>query len=208
MLIDELKFDQKGLIPVVVQDHISGEVLMQAYMNRESLQKTLETGRSWFYSRSRGALWEKGATSGNIQKVKGIYVDCDGDCLLIKADQTGGACHTGNRSCFATSLWTLEDNSREADIGETLEKLYKIVEDRKENPVPGSYTCYLFDKGIDKMLKKVGEESTEVVIAAKNDDKKELVYEISDLLYHMTVLMSCKNITFGDIAAQLMDRFK
>ncbi|MHB1392744.1 MAG: bifunctional phosphoribosyl-AMP cyclohydrolase/phosphoribosyl-ATP diphosphatase HisIE [Clostridia bacterium] len=208
MLIDGIKFDEKGLVPAIVQDYKTGEVLMQAYMNEESLGKTLETGHSWFYSRSRDELWEKGATSGNTQEVKEILLDCDGDCLLLKIKQNGPACHTGNRSCFYRSLWADYDSVAAVNIGEVIEKLYIKVGDRKENPIPDSYTCYLFEKGIDKILKKVGEESTEVVIAAKNDNKKELIYEISDLLYHLTVLMKCKDVCFDDIAGELLKRFK
>ncbi len=209
MLNNEIKFNEKGLIPAIVQDYKTGEVLMQAYMNEESLGKTMEIGRTWFYSRSRNELWEKGATSGNAQVVKEILLDCDGDSLLIKVNQEGkAACHTGNRSCFYRSLWTASGNEKVADFGEITEKLYQKVEDRKENPVPGSYTCYLFEKGIDKILKKVGEESTEVVIAAKNNDKKEITYEISDLIYHLTVLMNYTNVTFKDIATELQNRFR
>ena len=209
MLNDEIKFNEKGLIPAIVQDYKTGEVLMQAYMNEESLGKTMETGRTWFYSRSRNELWKKGATSGNTQAVKEILLDCDGDSLLIKVEQNGkAACHTGNRSCFYRSLWTASGNEKAADFGEITKKLYRKVEDRKENPVSGSYTCYLFDKGIDKILKKVGEESTEVVIAAKNNDKKEITYEVSDLIYHLTVLMKYTGVTFEDIATELQNRFR
>ncbi len=206
MLIGEVKFNEKGLIPAIVQDYKTGQVLMQAYMNEDSLKRTLETGQSWFYSRSRDELWEKGATSGNIQYVKEILLDCDGDCLLIKVKQQGAACHTGNQSCFYRTLWAADDSTKTANIGEVLEKLYSKVGDRKENPLPDSYTCYLFDKGIDKILKKVGEESTEVVIAAKNDNKNEIVYEISDLIYHLTVLMNYTGVHPDDIAAELIRR--
>lgn len=206
MLINDIKFDEKGLIPAIVQDYKTGEVLMQAYMNEESLKKTMGTGRSWFYSRSRQELWEKGATSGNIQEVKEIAYDCDGDSLLIKVEQKGPACHTGNRSCYYRSLWSAGDNVKAANIGEVIEGLYSKVGDRKENPVPGSYTCYLFEKGIDKILKKVGEESAEVIIAAKNESKDEMVYEISDLAYHLTVLMNYAGIYPQDIAGELLKR--
>lgn len=208
MMIDEIRFDEKGLIPAIVQDCKTGEVLMQAYMNRESLEKTLETGRTWFYSRSRSELWEKGAVSGNTQEVKEILLDCDGDSLLVKVKQKGTACHTGRKSCFYRSLWAASCKAEAAEMGEILYKLYEKVSDRKENPVPDSYTCYLFAEGIDKILKKVGEESTEVVIAAKNNDKKEIIYEISDLIYHLTVLMQYGDITFDDIAAELINRFR
>lgn len=209
MLFDGIKFNEKGLIPAIVQDYKTGEVLMQAYMNEESLEKTLGTGRTWFYSRSRGELWEKGATSGNTQEVKEVLLDCDGDSLLIKVKQEGkAACHTGNRSCFYRSLWVAADSGKAVCFGAVTEELYKKIEDRKENPVPGSYTCYLFEKGADKILKKVGEESTEVVIAAKNNDKKEIIYEISDLIYHLTVLMKYTEVSFEDIAVELLNRFK
>jgi phosphoribosyl-ATP pyrophosphohydrolase/phosphoribosyl-AMP cyclohydrolase len=206
MLIDEIKFNEKGLIPAIVQDYKTGEVLMQAYMNKESLGKTLETGRSWFYSRSRDELWEKGATSGNTQEVKEILLDCDGDCLLLKVKQEGAACHTGNRSCFYRSLWKADDIIEAASFGAVIEELYRKVGERKENPIPDSYTCYLFEKGIDKILKKVGEECTEVVIAAKNESKTEIIYEISDLLYHLTVLMKYMDVIPEDIAVELLNR--
>lgn len=208
MLIDNIKFDEKGLVPAIVQDYKTGEVLMQAYMNGESLKRTMETGRSWFYSRSRQELWEKGATSGNVQEVKEIAYDCDGDSILVKVAQTGPACHTGNRSCYYRSLWSSEDNTKPANVGEVLENLYDKVGERKANPVPGSYTCYLFEKGIDKILKKVGEENAEVIIAAKNQSKEEMIYEISDLVYHLTVLMNYAGICPGDIAAELLKRAK
>ena len=208
MSIGDIKFDEKGLIPAIVQDYKTGEVLMQAYMNKESLEKTLETGRSWFYSRSRKELWEKGATSGCIQTVKEIFYDCDGDCLLLKVEQAGAACHTGNRSCFYRSLLKSEEGVEAADIGKVIADLYSKVEDRRKNPVEGSYTCYLFNKGIDKICKKIGEESTEVVIAAKNESKEEAVYEISDLIYHLTVLMNYMDITYEDVGIELKKRAK
>ena len=206
MLIGEVKFNEKDLIPAIVQDYKTGEVLMQAYMSKESLKKTLESGRSWFYSRSRDELWHKGATSGNTQEVKEILIDCDGDCLIMKVKQKGAACHTGNESCFYRSLWEADDSTKAANIGEVIEELYRKVGNRKENPIPDSYTCYLFDKGIDKILKKVGEESAEVVIAAKNENKKEIIYEISDLIYHLTVLMNYTDVSFDDIAGELLRR--
>ena len=206
MFIKDIKFVEKGLIPAIVQDYKTGEVLMQAYMNEESLEKTMATGRSWFYSRSRQELWEKGATSGNIQEVKDISYDCDGDSLLLKVAQKGAACHTGNRSCYYRNLWSAEDNVKAANIGEIIEKLYNKVGDRKENPIPDSYTCYLFAKGIDKILKKVGEESAEVIIAAKNESKDEMIYEISDLIYHLTVLMNYAGVRPEDIAGELLKR--
>ncbi|MGI6586221.1 MAG: bifunctional phosphoribosyl-AMP cyclohydrolase/phosphoribosyl-ATP diphosphatase HisIE [Lutisporaceae bacterium] len=208
MLINDIKFDEKDLVPAIVQDYKTGEVLMQAYMNKESLEKTLETGRSWFYSRSRKKLWEKGATSGCIQSVKEIFYDCDGDSLLLKVDQAGAACHTGNRSCFYRSLWKGEESAKAVNIGEVIADLYDKVGDRRKNPVEGSYTCYLFEKGIDKICKKIGEEGTEVVIAAKNESKEEIIYEISDLIYHLTVLMNYMGITFEEIGVELLKRSK
>lgn len=204
--LKDLKFDDKNLIPAIVQDASTKEVLMLAYMNEESLNKTLETGTTWFWSRSRQELWNKGATSGHIQRVKGINYDCDGDTLLIQVDQVGVACHTGAKSCFFNGLY-------EADGGQGLgsniiEKLYEIITDRKENPKENSYTNYLFDKGIDKILKKVGEESAEVIIAAKNPDKEELIYEASDLIYHLLVLLREKDIGPGEIFMELNKRFK
>lgn len=208
MLIDNIKFNEQGLVPAIVQDCKTGEVLMQAYMNRESLDKTLETGRSWFYSRSRKELWEKGATSGCVQSVREIFYDCDGDSLLLKVEQAGAACHTGSRSCFYRSLWKGEGSEEAVNMGEVVERLYDKVGDRRKNPVEGSYTCYLFEKGIDKILKKVGEENTEVVIAAKNESKEEVIYEISDLVYHLTVLMNYMGVTYEDIAGELIKRSK
>jgi phosphoribosyl-ATP pyrophosphohydrolase/phosphoribosyl-AMP cyclohydrolase len=208
MLINDVKFNEMGLIPAIVQDYRTGEVLMQAYMNEESLRRTMETGYTWFYSRSRSGLWEKGATSGNTQEVKGIFLDCDGDSLLIKVQQKGAACHTGSRSCFYRSLLTAPEGGSVVGFAAVTEELYKKVAERKENPKPGSYTCYLFEKGIDKILKKIGEESTEVVIAAKNSDKQEITYEISDLIYHLTVLMKYCDVTYEDIAEELLNRFK
>ncbi len=208
MTIDKIKFNEKGLIPAIVQDHNNGEVLMMAYMSSESLKKTIETGRSWFYSRSRDELWEKGATSGNIQEVKEILYDCDGDCLLLKVSQKGAACHTGEKSCFYRNLWGPEGKEKDINVKWVFENLYRKVGDRKENPESGSYTCYLFREGIDKILKKIGEESTEVVIAAKSEDKRETIYEISDLIYHLTVLIKYMDITFEDIAGELQRRDK
>ncbi len=208
MLIDEIKFDEKGLIPAIVQDYRTGHVLMQAYMNEESLKLTMETGRTWFYSRSRQELWEKGATSGNIQEVKALLYDCDGDSLLLKVLQHGPACHTGSRSCYYRRLWSSEAEAQAVGLGEVIEELYWKVTDRRKNPVTGSYTCYLFDKGIDKILKKVGEESAEVIIAAKNESREEMIYELSDLAYHVIVLMNHAGIFPEDIAGELMKRSK
>ncbi len=206
--LEGLKFDEKGLIPAIVQDVDTKEVLMLAYMNKDSLRKTLDTGETWFWSRSRKELWHKGGTSGHIQKVKSINYDCDGDTLLIEAEQKGVACHTGARSCFFNLLYLFEGERREKTDPDIIEKLYEIITDRKENPRKNSYTNYLLDEGLDKILKKVGEETAEVIIAAKNPDRNELIYETSDLLYHLLVLLREKDITPEEIFAELGSRFK
>ncbi len=200
---DLKKFFVKGeLIPAIIQDYKTKEVLMLAYMNEESLAKTLETGMTWFYSRSRQELWNKGATSGHVQKVIKIDYDCDEDTLLVYVDQTGAACHTGNRSCFYR---TLAEND---DVPETnpLLSLEQVVEHRKTNPEEGSYTCYLFEKGLDKILKKVGEECAETIIAAKNDNMEDLTGEIADLMYHLTVMMSCRELPMSAVMDELEKR--
>jgi len=202
----ELKFDERGLIPVVVQDINTKEVLMVAYMNEESLKKSLETGQTWFYSRSRNALWHKGETSGNTQEIVEIRYDCDADCLLVKVKQKGVACHTGNYSCFYRTLMGPENGIE--NIGEVLAKLWQVIINRKEKLPEGSYTAKLFTNGIDKIAQKVGEEAVETVIAAKNEDKGELIYETSDLVYHLLVLLAAKDIALGDIAEELKKRFK
>lgn len=204
--LENIKFDEKGLIPAIIQDVNTKEVLMMAYMNETSLVKTLATGETWFWSRSRGELWHKGATSGNLQKVVKINYDCDGDTLLIQVIQEGVACHTGKRSCFYNPLYT---SKKDVVVGSgILQQLYNIVDNRKKNPVEGSYTNYLFDKGIDKILKKVGEESAEVIIAAKNPNREELIYESSDLIYHLLVLLREKEVLLEDIFQELGRRFK
>jgi len=214
-MIENIKFDEKGLVPAIIQDNKSGQVLMMAYMNRESLAKTMETGRTWFYSRSRQQLWMKGEESGHIQEVKEILYDCDQDTLLIKVEQTGVACHTGHYSCFYRDI---EGNETEPSLIDTekiyaseqgpgiLYELYDIISDRKEKMPEGSYTSYLFDKGLDKILKKVGEENAEVIIAAKNREKSEVVYEVSDLIYHLLVLLVEQRVELGDIFAELKSR--
>lgn len=201
-LLNKIKFDDKGLVPAIAQDVKTKEVLMLAYMNAESIAKTLETGYACYYSRSRQSLWTKGETSGHLQEVKGLYYDCDADTILLKVIQTGPACHTGQYSCFHHQVID-DSNLPEEDI---LKKLYGIITDRKENPVEKSYTNYLFDKGIDKILKKVGEESAEVIIAAKNNDNQELIYEISDLVYHTMVLMINQGVSIEDIKEELKKR--
>ena len=204
-MVVDIKYDDKGLVPAVVQDYLSGKVLMMAYMNKESLELTLNTGYAWYYSRSRQSLWKKGETSGNLQLIKVISTDCDGDCLLLKVDQTGPACHTEAESCFFNNIKTFEESG---SIGETIDSLYKVIEGRKRNRVEGSYTNYLFDKGIDKILKKVGEEATEVIIGAKNNSKEEVVYEVCDLIYHLNVLLVNQDINYKDIVKELGKRFK
>lgn len=199
-----LKFDERGLIPAVVQDWHTGEVLMLAYMNQESLYRTLTTGETWFFSRSRRTLWHKGATSGNIQRVQSFTYDCDGDALLVEVEQIGPACHTGKESCFHNTLYAA---GKHAHMNRTIiHFLYELIKDRRENPVDGSYTNYLFQQGLDKMLKKVGEEAAEVIVSAKNPEPGELIYELADLIYHSLVLMVEKGITISHLKAELVRR--
>lgn len=196
---EDLVFDEKGLIPAIVVDNETGKVLTLAYMNRESLKITLAEKRTCFWSRSRQELWRKGETSGNLQHVTSIVKDCDGDALLVYVDKEGPACHLGNDSCFSFPVF-----GQRKDFG--LTDLYKLLEERKEKMPEGSYTTYLFEKGRDKILKKIGEESTEVVIAGKDEDKKEMVYEIADLAYHVMVLMVDAGISVSDIKDELESR--
>lgn len=200
--VNELKFDEKGLIPAVVIDTNSRQVLMMAYMNEESLRLTMKKGLSCFYSRSRDELWIKGETSGNYQHVVSVTADCDRDCLLVEVMPDGPACHLNTTSCFEYPVFKSEENAP----GFSYEGLMKLIEGRKTEKKEGSYTTYLFEKGIDKILKKVGEESTEVIIAAKADDKKETIYEISDLAYHVMVMMVEMGITLDDIKDELASR--
>ena len=199
--LDKLVFDKDGLIPAVVQDVYSKKVLTVAYMNRESLEISIKRKLTCFYSRSRKQLWLKGETSGNFQHIVSITADCDMDSLVIEVAKDGPACHLGTDSCFTNAVFENEDLN---DF--TLDELYDLIKGRKDNPQDGSYTSYLFDKGLDKILKKVGEECTEVVIAAKGGDKGETVFEISDLTYHVLVLMAEYGITMNDIKAQLASR--
>lgn len=247
-LIDEVRFKGDGLVPAIVQDCDTGEVLMLGYMNREALKKSLETERTHFWSRSRRRMWMKGETSGHIQKIKEVFIDCDGDALLFKVEQVKGACHTGYKSCFYrladknSGTWAVKgkrefipeevyvkkdeedkivqeaiEHPSEADepsAGQLLQspnasvlhELYDVIADRKQHPKEGSYTCYLFEKGIDKILKKVGEEAAEVIIAAKNGIKSEVIYETSDLIYHLLVLLVEQGISLEEIYAELMRR--
>ncbi len=199
--IDELKFDEKGLIPAIVVDNTSGEVLTLAYMNRESLQISIDEKRTCFWSRSRGELWRKGETSGNVQHIVSITADCDRDALVVKVNKDGPACHLGNESCFVDAVYESDEPEKF-----TLEGLMELLKGRKTNGKEGSYTTYLFEKGIDKILKKVGEECTEVIIGGKGGDKRETIYEIADLAYHVMVLMVEMGISLEDIHNELASR--
>ncbi len=200
--IDKLKFDEKGLIPAVVVDNGSKKVLTLAYMNRESLEISMQEGRTCFWSRSRQKLWRKGEESGNIQYISRITADCDFDALIVEVEKTGPACHMGTDSCFCSDVYSNPDN----DNAFSAQKLMELIQGRKDEAKEGSYTSYLFEKGLDKILKKVGEESTEVIIAAKAEDKKETIYEIADLAYHVMVLMVQSGITLGEIGEELASR--
>ena len=200
----EFKLNSDGLIPVIVQDHKTNEVLMMAYMNEEAFDHTVKTGRMTYYSRSRQCQWVKGETSGHFQYVKSLSIDCDKDTLLAKVEQIGAACHTGNRSCFYTTIVGADYDAK--NPLQVFESVYNTIVDRREHPKEGSYTNYLFEKGIDKILKKVGEEATEIVIAAKNPNPEEIKYEISDFLYHAMVLMVERGVTWEDITNELADR--
>jgi phosphoribosyl-ATP pyrophosphohydrolase/phosphoribosyl-AMP cyclohydrolase len=208
--LEDLKFDQQGLIPVVVQDASTRQVLTLAYMNVESLNRTLETQESWFWSRSRSCLWHKGESSGNTQRVVDVLVDCDGDALTVLVAANGPACHTGAQSCFHNDIGydsSIEKGAdREPTLGEVLKGLYEVVESRKRERPEDSYTTYLFDQGLDKILKKVGEESAETIIAAKNDDRDALVKESSDLLYHLIVLFVERGLSLEEMSAELRER--
>lgn len=207
MNCETIKYDAHGLVPAIVQDDATGTVLMLAYMNKESLAKTLATGVTWFYSRSRKRLWQKGETSGHVQKVKDIYYDCDADALLVKVEQTGVACHEGTFSCFSRRLGGEKSAAAQhSEPSGILSDLYQVILDRKKNPQEGSYTTYLFAKGQDKILKKVGEEAAETIIAAKNQNKGEIIYEMADLWYHCLVLLAHHGITPGELLAELQRR--
>jgi len=232
--ISELKFDKDGLIPTIVVDAESGEVLMFAYMNEESLRVSIDEGRTCFRSRSRNELWRKGETSGNVQHIVSIKADCDRDALVVIVNKEGPACHTGVESCFFEDIYNADANSNTDNLADSkvniistgtmdrttvsvsdcttstkpfsLDTLHNIIKDRKVNKKPGSYTNYLFEKGLDKILKKLGEESTEVIIAAKSNDKTETIYEIADLAYHVLVLMTEMGITPEDVRRELASR--
>lgn len=200
----QFKLGPDGLLPCIVQDVHTGQVLMMAYMNEESFQRTCETGRMTYFSRSRQSLWLKGETSGHFQYVRSLAADCDWDTLLAKVEQVGVACHTGAYSCFFRTL--IEEGGSERSSGAVFEELERVIADRKANPKEGSYTNYLFEKGIDKILKKVGEEATEIVIAAKNPNPEELKYEVADFLYHVMVLLAEKGVAWSDITEELAKR--
>ncbi len=193
--LDEIKFDERGLIPAIVQDAKTREVLTLAYMNQESLARTLETNETWFWSRSRNELWHKGETSGNTQRVVSLALDCDRDAIVVLVDPAGPACHTGAVSCF-----DIPSNHS------LLASLYELIESRERERPSGSYTTYLFAEGLDKILKKLGEESAETIIAAKNDDRARLVSEVSDLVYHLLVLLVARGVTLEEIANELEQR--
>jgi len=203
--IQEVKFDRDGLVPVVVQDATSGEVLMVAYMNGESLSKTIETGQTYFWSRSRQELWHKGETSGNTQVVRSIAVDCDSDALLVRVEQTGAACHTGNRSCFFRDIGGTSDKLPVGFV-QVIGDLTRVIHDRKQKLPESSYTTSLFKSGLDRILKKVGEEAGEVIIASKNHNRGEIAWEVSDLLYHLLVLLEHEGVGLEEIAQELQKR--
>ena len=207
MTIDNVKFDERGLVSAVVQDAHTRGVLMLAYMNAESLNRTLETGETWFWSRSRAQLWHKGETSGNTQRVVNVLLDCDGDALVVRVDPAGPACHTGQTSCFHNAIHAAgEAQQVTEDLGDVLSALYALIEERKRERPQGSYTTYLFDQGLDKILKKVGEESSETIIAAKNEDRGALAKESCDLLYHLIVLLVERGVTLSDVRDELVRR--
>ena len=208
MNVDSIRFDEKGLVPAIVQDGETKEVLTLAYMNKESLEKTLLTGETWFFSRSRQQLWHKGETSGNTQKVTDIRYDCDQDALVVLVKPAGPACHTGTVSCFTESLYRTEGENvgTPEQTEDFLYELEKVIAEREAERPEGSYTTYLFEKGVDKILKKVGEEAAEVIIAAKNRDSEELKWEVSDLFFHVLVLLKEQNLPFSEIQKNLRER--
>lgn len=201
--IEDLKFDKNGLIPAIIQDINNKKVLMLGYMNKKSIDLTLETKRTWFYSRSRKKLWNKGETSGNYHEVKNMAYDCDADTILVEVVPNGPTCHTGTQSCFSQYIYKEDDRV----LNDIYSLLFERIKNRKKENKEGSYTNYLFKEGIDKILKKIGEEASEVIIAAKNESKNDLIYEICDLIYHNMVLMAEKNICLQDIEEELRNRY-
>ena len=202
--LEDVRFDERGLVPAVVQDARTREVLTLAYMNEESLRRTLAEGETWFWSRSRSELWHKGATSGNTQRVVEVRLDCDADALVVLVEPRGPACHTGAVSCFAGEA--AEDERGADGIGVVLEELYEVVTARRREMPAGSYTTYLFEKGLNKILKKVGEEAAETIIAAKDEDRRALTAETADLVYHLVVLMVERGLTLGELGGELARR--
>ena len=208
--MQEIKWNAQGLIPAIVQDANTHQVLMLAYMNEASLQRTLETGETWFWSRSRGELWHKGATSGNRQRVVEIRYDCDADTLLVRVEPAGPACHTGQQSCFYRRL---PDGPEEIEVGAppatggVLPHLEAVIQDRKTHPRPDSYTCQLLDAGLPRILKKVGEEAVEILVAAQSEGDERLVSELADLTYHALVLLAARDLSWADVEAELARRF-
>ncbi|ACK71371.1 phosphoribosyl-ATP diphosphatase [Gloeothece citriformis PCC 7424] len=200
--LEQIRYNEQGLVPAIAQDYLDGTVLMMAWMNKESLQKTLETGETWYWSRSRGELWNKGATSGHIQKVKSIRYDCDSDALLVTVEQIGDiACHTGERSCFHQI-----DSQKIAPPADTLSGVFDVIKDRRDHPTENSYTCKLLEGGDNKILKKIGEESAEVVMACKDDDPDAIASEVADLFYHTLVALAHHNVELRDVYRKLQDR--
>ncbi|MFC0274644.1 bifunctional phosphoribosyl-AMP cyclohydrolase/phosphoribosyl-ATP diphosphatase HisIE [Metabacillus herbersteinensis] len=208
MKLDDIKFDEKGLVPAIVQDVSTKAVLTLAYMNKESLEKTLFTGETWFYSRSRQELWHKGATSGNTQKVIDLKYDCDQDAILVIVQPDGPACHTGAFSCFNDSIKMTEPATTKESSFEILATLESLIAQREDEKPEGSYTTYLFTEGVDKILKKVGEEASEVIIAAKNRDKEELKWEAADLIFHLMVLLREQKLPLAEVLEVLKERHK
>jgi phosphoribosyl-ATP pyrophosphohydrolase/phosphoribosyl-AMP cyclohydrolase len=202
--VEQIRYDDRGLVPAIVQDYLDGTVLMMAWMNRESLQKTLATGETWFWSRSRSELWHKGATSGHVQKVQSLRYDCDSDTLLVTVEQIGDiACHTGERSCFHRV-----DGIKAHPPADALSQLFEVICDRRDNPTESSYTCKLFAGGDNKILKKIGEESAEVVMACKDDDKEAIANEVADLFYHTLVALAHHQVDLKAVYRQLQERRK
>jgi phosphoribosyl-AMP cyclohydrolase / phosphoribosyl-ATP pyrophosphohydrolase len=200
--VDQIRYNEQGLVPAIVQDYLDGTVLMMAWMNQESLQKTLETGQTWFWSRSRSQLWPKGATSGHVQQVKSLRYDCDSDALLVTVEQLGDiACHTGERSCFHQVAGSIQ-----APPADTLSQVFEVICDRRDHPNPDSYTCKLFAGGDNKILKKIGEESAEVVMACKDDDGGAIAGEVADLFYHTLVALAHHNVDIRDVYRKLQER--
>ena len=209
MNLDEIRFDEQGLVPAIVQDARTSEVLTLAYMNEESLRRTIESGETWFWSRSREQLWHKGETSGNTQRVVSVTVDCDGDALCIRVLPNGPACHKGEQSCFHDVIHenpNAIEQRGDGSIGDVLNELYSVIESRQRELPEGSYTSYLFEQGLDKILKKLGEESSETIIAAKNEDRDALVRESCDLLYHLLVLLAAREVSLAQMGDELSRR--